>query len=189
MPLPGVSPSALLSSGVRLSKLVELSLSKSLIAADNFPWKTSFAKTLDMSSTVLAFEFPNFPWMNLTSFSKRSKCPCLHRFNLHSIAALCFLLLEVADGVCRIMVWSTIKVFKATEFTSEFELNCFIQNVSSSIEAFPALPYGTLVMVFTMKFTIYNFIVNTIDSITEPLMTDIAPCFVFYFSGKHIVIG
>ena len=43
--------------------------SKSLTAADNFPWKTSsLAKTLDMSSTVLAFfEFPNFPWMNLTS--------------------------------------------------------------------------------------------------------------------------
>ena len=42
-------------SGVRLSKPVELSLSKSLIAADNFPWNTSFAKTLNMSSTALAF--------------------------------------------------------------------------------------------------------------------------------------
>ena len=151
MLLPGVSPSALLSSGVRLSKPVELSLSKGLIVADNFPWKTSFAKTLDMSSTVLAFKFTNFPWMNLISFSKRSKSPCHHRFNLHSIAALCFLLLEVVDGFCRIMVCSTINVFKATEFRSEFELNCFIQNVSSSTKAFPALPYSTLVMVFTVS--------------------------------------
>ena len=141
-------------SGVRLSKPVELSLSKSLIAADNFPWKTSFAKTLDMSSTVLAFfEFTNFPWMNLTSFSKRSKSPCLHRFNLRSITALCSLLLEGADGFCRIKVGSTIKAFKATEFRSEFELNCFIQNASSSIKAFPALPDGTL-KIFLLKWTI-----------------------------------
>ena len=104
-------------SGVRLSKPVKLSLSKSLLAADKFPWKTSFAKTLDMSSTVLAFfEFTNFPWMNLTSFSKRSKSPCLLRFNLPSIAVLCSLLFEVADRFCRIKVGSPIKAFKATEF-------------------------------------------------------------------------
>ena len=29
---------------------------------------------------------------------------------------------------------------------------------------------------------------NTIDSITEALVTDIAPCFVLDFSGKHLVI-
>ena len=50
-----ISPSR--TSGVRLSTPFELSLSKSLITAGNFPWKTSFAKTLDMSSTVLAFRF------------------------------------------------------------------------------------------------------------------------------------
>ena len=141
-------------SSVRLSKPVEVSLSKSLIAADNFPQDTSFAKTLDMSSTVLAFfEFTNFPWMNLTFFSKRSKSPCLHRFNLRSIAALCSLLLEVADDFCRIKVGSTMKAFKATEFRSEFELNCFIQNVSSSIKAFPDVPDGTL-KIFLLKWTI-----------------------------------
>ena len=129
-------------SGARLSKYVELSLSKSLIIpADNFLWKTS----LDMSSTVLAFfEFTNYPWMNLTSFNKRSKSPCLHRFILRSIAALYSLLLEVADGFCKIKVGSTIKAFKATEFGCEFELNYFIQNVNSSIKAFPALPDGAL---------------------------------------------
>ena len=136
------------------SRPVELSLSKSLIAAVGFPWKTSFIKTLDMSSNVLTFfDFSNFPWMNLTSFSKRSKSPCLHRFNLHSIAALCSLLLEVADGFCSVKVGSTIKAFKATEFRSEFKLNCFIQKVSSSIKAFPALPGGTL-NIFLLKWII-----------------------------------
>ena len=47
----GFSFSLSRTSGVRLSKPVELSLSKCLIAAGNFPWETSFAKTLDMSST------------------------------------------------------------------------------------------------------------------------------------------
>ena len=137
-------------SGVRLSKHVELSLSKSLIAADNFLWKTS----LDMSLTVLAFfEFTNYPWMNLTSFNKRSKSPCHHRFILRSIAALYSLLLEVADGFCKIKVGSTIKAFKATEFGCEFELNYFIQNVNSSIKAFPALPDGTL-KIFLLKWII-----------------------------------
>ena len=138
-------------SGVMLSKPVELSLSKSLIAADNFPWKASFAKTLDMSSTVLAFfKFTNLPWMNLTSFSKRSKSPCQHTFNLSSIAAVCYLLLQVADDFCRFKVGSTIKAFKATEFRPEFELNCFIQNVSSSIKAFPALP-DDILKIFHLK--------------------------------------
>ena len=142
-------------SGVRLSKLVELSLFKSLIPADNFPWNTSFAKLwVCPASTVLAFfEFTNFPWMNLTSFSRRSKSPCLHRFNLRSIALLCSLLLKVADGFCRMRGGSTIKAFKTTEFRSEFELNCLIQKVSSSIKAFPALPDGTL-KIFLLKWTI-----------------------------------
>ena len=151
----GFSFSPSRTSGVRLSKPVELSLSKCLIAAGNFPWKTSFAKTLDMSSTVLAFfEFTDFPWMNLTSFSKRSKSPCLQGLIfVLSLHYVCSLLFEVADGFCRIKVGSTIKAFKATEFRSEFELNCFIQNVSSSIKAFPALPDGTL-KIFLMKWTI-----------------------------------
>ena len=143
-------------SGVRLSKIVELSLSKSLIAADNFPWKTSFAKTLDMSSTALTFfELSNLPWMNLTSLSKKFRSPCLHSFNLLSTVALCSLLLEVADGFCRIKLGSTIKVFKATEFRSEFELNCFIQNVSCSVKVFPAVPDGTL-KIFLLKWTILS---------------------------------
>ena len=83
--------------------------------------------------------------MNLTSFSKRSKFPFLHRLNLRSIAALCSLLLEVADGFCRMKAGSTIKAFKALDANSNF--NCFIQIVSSSIKAFPALPDGTLKIV------------------------------------------
>ena len=131
-----------------------------------------------MSSTVLAFfEFTNFPWVNLTSFSKRSKSPCLHRFSLRSIAALCSLLLEEADGFCRIKVGSTIKAFKATEFKSEFELNCFIEKVSSSIKAFPALPDGTL-KIFLLKWT-YCFVEQFDCSLERPLLhwTRLLPCF------------
>ena len=91
--------------------------------------------------------------------------------------------------LCRIKVGSTIKAFKATEFRSELELNCFIQKVSFSIKAFPALPDGTLPgCIENISTEMVNIIVNTIDSITKTLVTDIARCFVLDFSGKRLVI-
>lgn len=135
--------------GDRSSRPDELSLSRSFIAADNFPCRTSFQKTLDTSSTVLAFlEFTNFPCINLTSLSNKSRSPCFQRANRRSIAALCSLLLEVADAFCRIKVGSTMNAFKATEFKSESALNCLIQKVNSSMKLFPARLDGTLDIFF-----------------------------------------
>ena len=63
-------------SGDRSSRPDELSLSRSFIAADNFPCRTSFEKTLDTSSTVLDFlEFTNFPYINLTQFKQQIDVP------------------------------------------------------------------------------------------------------------------
>ena len=98
-----------------------------------------------MSSTFLGFlEFTNFPLKNLTSLSNKSMSPCFQRANRRSIASLCSLLLEVADGFCKIKVGSTMNALRATEFKSESELNCLIQKVNSSMKLFPARPDGTL---------------------------------------------
>ena len=83
-------------------------------------------------------------WMPLISFISIFKSPCLQRANLCSIATLCSLLLDVAEGFCTITEGSTMNAFKATEFRSELELNCFSQNVSSSMKCLPALPDGRL---------------------------------------------
>ena len=106
----------------------ELSLSRKLIAADIFPCITNLANILEISSTErVFFELTKRFCMDLTSFISKFKSPCFHRVNLRCIAVLCSLLLEVAEGFWRIREGSTIKAFKAMEFRSEFELNCFSQ--------------------------------------------------------------
>ena len=53
-------------------------------------------------------------------------------------------------SVSKDILGSTINAFKAIEFRSEFELNCFCQNVNCLIKLFPALPDGILKM-FLLK--------------------------------------
>ena len=89
-----------------------------------------------------------FPLYKPHFFKQQIKIPCFQRVNRRSIAAMCSLLLEVADGFCRIKVGSTMNAFKATEFKSESALNCLIQKVNSSMKLFPARLDGTLDIFF-----------------------------------------
>ena len=131
--------------GDRSSRPDELLLSRSFIAAANFPCRTSFVKNfgyvLDRPSFLRVHKFPLY---KLHFFKQQIKIPCFQRVNRRSIAALCSLLLEVADGFCRIKVGSTMNAIKATEFKLESALNCLIQKVNSSMKLFPARPDGTL---------------------------------------------
>ena len=67
-------------------------------------------------------------------------------------------------------------------------LNCLIQKVISSIMLFPARPDG-LLNIFDFLAEMDDFIVNTIDSITEVCATNITPCFVLDFRRKHNITG
>ena len=82
--------------------------------------------------------------MNRISFINIFRSPCLQRANIRFIATLCSLVLDVAEGFCKITEESTINALKATEFRSELELSCFNQNVSSSMIFLPAPPDGRL---------------------------------------------
>ena len=97
--------------------------------------------------------------MNRISFISIFKSPCLQRANLRSIATLCSLLLDVAEGFCRITEGSTINAFNATEFRSELELNCFSQILGSSMKCLPALPDGRLIIIIIIIIIIIMIII------------------------------
>ena len=121
--------------------------------------------------------------MNRIFFISIFKSPCLQRANLRSITTLCSLLLDVAEGFCRITEGSTINAFKATEFRSEWELNCFSRNVSSSMKRLPAPPDGRLKNISS---EMNNLVIDIIYFLAESLVADISPHLGLEFRGAHI---